>query len=96
MLKVFEQYDQENDLRINLIAANLRGLPPTTVITDEINPLQSEGMTLVEKLKAAGVTTGIKNYDGVTHGFFGMGTDVPEAKDAEMYAIGQLKKAFGL
>ena len=53
-------------------------------------------MTLVEKLKAAGVTTGIKNYDGVTHGFFGMGTDVPEAKDAEMYAIGQLKKAFGL
>jgi acetyl esterase len=84
------------DPRINLIGANLKGLPPTTVITDEIDPLQSEGMTLVEKLKAAGVTTDTKNYDGVTHEFFGMGTVVPEAKDAEGYAVSQLKKAFGL
>lgn len=82
------------DPRINLIAANLKGLPPTTVITDEIDPLQSEGMTLVEKLKAAGVTTDTRNYDGVTHEFFGMGTVVPEAKAAENYAVSQLKKAF--
>ena len=84
------------DPRINLIAANLKGLPPTTVITDEIDPLQSEGMTLVTKLKAAGVTVDSKNYDGVTHEFFGMGAVVPEAKDAETYAVGQLKKAFGM
>ena len=55
------------DPRINLIAANFKGLPPTTVITDEIDPLQSEGMTLVTKLKAAGVTVDRKNYDGVSH-----------------------------
>ncbi|AMR31705.1 lipase [Mucilaginibacter sp. PAMC 26640] len=84
------------DPRINLVAANLKGLPPTTVITDEIDPLQSEGMTLVEKLKDAGVTTDSKNWDGVTHEFFGMGAIVPEAKDAEMYAVDQLKKAFGM
>lgn len=84
------------DPRINLVAANLKGLPPTTVITDEIDPLQSEGMLLVDKLKAAGVTTDSKNWDGVTHEFFGMGAIVPEAKDAEMYAVDQLKKAFGL
>ncbi|QQL48384.1 alpha/beta hydrolase [Mucilaginibacter ginkgonis] len=83
------------DPRINLVAANLKGLPPTTVITDEIDPLQSEGMTLVEKLKAAGVKTDSKNWNGVTHEFFGMGTVVPEAKEAEMYAVQQLKTAFG-
>ena len=82
------------DPRINLVAANLKGLPPTTVITDEIDPLQSEGMTLVDKLKAAGVKTDSKNFDGVTHEFFGMGTVVPSAKEAEMYAISQLKAGF--
>ncbi len=83
------------DTRINLVAANLKGLPPTTVITDELDPLNSEGRMLADKLKAAGVSTSYKNYDGVTHEFFGMGTVVPEAKDAEMYAVDQLKKAFG-
>jgi acetyl esterase len=84
------------DPRINLIAANLKGLPPTTVITDEIDPLQSEGKTLVEKLKAAGVTVDSKNWDGVTHEFFGMGAVVPQANEAEIYAAGQLKKAFAM
>lgn len=84
------------DPRINLVMANLKGLPPTTIITDEIDPLQSEGIMLADKMKAAGVTVDSKNYDGVTHEFFGMGTIVPQAKDAEMYAVSQLKKGFGM
>lgn len=84
------------DPRINLVDANLKGLPPTTIITDEIDPLQSEGMTLADKMKAAGVTVDSKNYDGVTHEFFGMGAIVPQAKDAEIYAVDGLKKAFGM
>ena len=88
--------DQAMDPRINLVAANLKGLPPVTIITAEIDPLQSEGMTLADKLKAAGVKVDSKNYDGVTHEFFGMGAIVPQAKDAEMYAADQLKKAFGM
>jgi len=94
--KYLNNMAEGKDPRIDLIDANLKGLPPTTIITDEIDPLQSEGMTLVSKLKAVGVTTDTKNYDGVTHEFFGMGTVVPEAKDAEMYAVGQLKKGFGM
>ncbi len=88
--------DQAMDPRINLVNANLKGLPPTTIITAEIDPLQSDGMALADKLKAAGVTVDSKNYDGVTHEFFGMGAIVPEAKDAQSYAVGQLKKAFGI
>ncbi|MES2826544.1 MAG: alpha/beta hydrolase [Bacteroidota bacterium] len=83
------------DPRINLVAANLKGLPPTTIITAEYDPLLSDGMLLADKLKAAGVTVDTKNYDGVTHEFFGMGALVPEAMDAETYAADQIKKAFG-
>jgi len=86
--------DEANDPRINLVGANLKGLEPTTIITAEIDPLQSEGMTLESKLKAAGVQVESKNYGGVTHEFFGMATIVPEAKAAEAYAAGQFKKAF--
>jgi acetyl esterase len=82
------------DPRISLVNANLKGLPATTLITAEIDPLNNDGMMLAEKLKAAGVTVDSKNYEGVTHEFFGMAAVVPEAKQAQAYAAEQLKKAF--
>lgn len=85
---------EAKDPRINLVAANLKGLPATTIITAEYDPLMSDGEMLAEKLKAAGVSVDSKNYTGVTHEFYGMGAVVPEAKDAEKYAADQLKKAF--
>ncbi|MEJ7560544.1 MAG: alpha/beta hydrolase [Pedobacter sp.] len=85
---------EAKDPRINLVAANLKGLPAVTIITAEYDPLNSDGMMLADKLKAAGVKVDSKNYIGVTHEFFGMGALVPEAMDAEMYAVDQLKSAF--
>ena len=85
---------QEADPRIALVKANLRGLPPTTLIGAEIDPLQSEGKLLADKLKEAGVTVDYKLYKGVTHEFFGMATVVPEAKEAQAYAADALKQAF--
>jgi len=87
---------ETKDPQIDLVSANLKGLPPTTIITAEIDPLQSEGLKLIDKLKADGVAVTSKNYDGVTHEFFGMGAIVPQAKDAEIYAADILKKAFGI
>ncbi len=83
------------DPRIDLVAANLKGLPPTTIITAEIDPLRSGDEQLAAKLKAADVTVGHQHYDGVTHEFFGMGAVVDEAKDAVAYAGKELKKSFG-
>ena len=74
--------------------ANLKGLPPATIITDSIDPLMSDGKTLAEKLKAAGVPTTYKNYEGVTHEFFGMGAVVASAEAAEDLAGHDLKEAF--
>ena len=84
-----------SDPRIDLTKASLKGLPPTTILTAEYDPLQSDGQMLSEKMKAAGVDVVYKNYDGVTHEFFGMAAIVPEAKDAQALAAAQLKKAFG-
>lgn len=83
------------DPRLNLVAANLAGLPPVTIINAEIDPLQTEGGQLADKLTAAGVKTDRILYQGVTHEFFGMGAVVPTAKAAEDYAVAQLKMAFG-
>ncbi|GGB96238.1 alpha/beta hydrolase [Dyadobacter sediminis] len=85
---------QAKDPRINLVGANLKGLPATTIITAEIDPLLSDGEQLAEKLKAADVKVDSKNYKGVTHEFFGMAIIVPEAKDAQAYASDALKSAF--
>ena len=82
------------DPRINLVGANLKGLPPAIVITDQIDPLRSEGAMLADKMKAAGVTVEYRNYDGVTHEFFSMGAVVDKAKQAEQAAADGLKQAF--
>ncbi|MXV50989.1 alpha/beta hydrolase fold domain-containing protein [Pedobacter sp. HMF7647] len=81
---------------ISLVKANLKGLPPTTIINAEIDPLESEGKLLADKMKDAGVDVNRKLYDGVTHEFFGMAAIVPQAKDAQAFAADQLKKAFGM
>lgn len=80
--------------KISLVNANLKGLPSTTIITAEIDPLHDDGIMLADKLKAAGVKVDTKNYEGVTHEFFGMALLIPEAKAAQAYAADQLKAAF--
>lgn len=86
--------EETKDPRISLVDANLKGLAPVTIIAAEIDPLNSDGKMLADKLKAAGVSVDYKNYDGVTHEFFGMSAIVPEAKDAQKYATDQLRQAF--
>lgn len=75
--------------------ADVKGLPPTTIINAEIDPLRSDGQNLASKLKAAGVKVEARVYPGVTHEFFGMGAVVEQAKNAEMLAAKNLKKSFG-
>jgi acetyl esterase/lipase len=83
------------DPRINLVAANLAGLPPVTIINAQIDPLRSDGEMLAQKIRAAGGQADQKTFDGVTHEFFGMGDVVDQAMRAEQMAGDALKKAFG-
>ena len=82
------------DPRIDLVNANLKGLPPTTIIAADYDPLKSEGKTLAERLQAAGVKVNYKLYPGTTHEFFGMAAVVPQAKDAQGVATDDLKSGL--
>lgn len=42
------------DPRISLVNTNLKNLPPTTIIGAEIDPLQTEGKLLANKLDQQG------------------------------------------
>jgi acetyl esterase len=82
------------DARISLVDANLEGLPQTTIVNAEIDPLLSDGELLEKKLEAAQVDVARKTYEGVTHEFFGMGAVVGDAKDAVEWAGKRLKDAL--
>ena len=82
------------DPRLNLVRANLKGLPPVTIVNAQIDPLRSDGETLATALRGAGVPVEQRTFPGVTHEFFGAGTVVKGARDAETYAVGRLRTAL--
>ena len=101
MLAWFNYYYQRTpadgqDPRVNLVGANLRGLPPTTIVNAQIDPLRSDGETLADAMRSAGDSVEQRTFPGVTHEFFGMGQVVRGAADAETYATGRLRTAFGM
>jgi acetyl esterase len=94
----FKQYlrtseDGKNPL-IDLVHADLKGLPAATVITAEIDPLRSEGKALADAMRSAGAEVDYKNYEGSAHEFFGMGAVLDDAKAAQQQAAAGLKKGF--
>ena len=93
--KVLAKPEDAKSPMLNLTTmADLKGLPPATVITAEIDPLMSDGKMLAEKLEAAGVKTTYQNNEGVTHEFFGMDAVLDDAKRAQDFAVNDLKAAF--
>ena len=82
------------DPRFAPMHADLAGLPPTTVITAQIDPLRSEGEAFAKKLASAGVKVNYRNFNGVTHEFFGMGAVLSEAREALNLAANDLTSAF--
>jgi len=85
----------KQDPRVDLLHARVSpDSPPATIITAEIDPLRSEGKDLADHLKAAGIRVNYKNYDGVTHEFFGMGAVLAEAREATKLVAADLQESF--
>lgn len=86
-----------NDPRLNIVGrADLRGMPPASIINAGIDPLASDGQLLTEKLQAAGVKAVRYFYPGVTHEFFGMDAVVADAATAQDMAARDLRMALGI
>lgn len=90
-----KEQDGRDPLASPLRADDLSSLPPATVITAEYDPLRDEGEAYAERLRAAGVATEMTRYDGVFHGFFGMGAAIDRANDAVAQATTALRRSFG-
>ncbi|MBC7716028.1 MAG: alpha/beta hydrolase [Pseudorhodobacter sp.] len=93
--KLFAKPGDKSDPRVDIVHAKLNGLPPTTIINAQIDPLRDDGVMLADALKSAGVKVERKVYNGTAHEFFGMAAVVKSADQAQKYAGAQLRKAFG-
>lgn len=82
------------DPRLQLIHARLEGLPPVTLITARIDPLRSDGAKLEAALRHADVAVARRDYEGVTHEFFGAAAVLEKARAAQAWAGSRLQEAF--
>lgn len=93
--KLLAKPSDKMDFRLDLVHANLKGLPPVTIINAEIDPLREDGAMLESALQKAGVKVDRKIYVGATHEFFGMAAVVKAAGDAQKYGGNALHSSFG-
>jgi acetyl esterase len=82
------------DPRVNILDADLAGLPDTTVILAECDPIRPQGELYAEALEAAGVPVRVHLTDGMVHGFFGLDEVFPTATPAMAYAGKHLADAL--
>ena len=78
-----------------LFAPNLSGLPPTVVVTAELDPLRDDGETYAASLARAGVPVAARRFDAMVHGFTGMPALTPVADEALDWAFRALADLVG-
>lgn len=92
--KVTRSEKDLEDPRLSLIDADLRGLPPVTIVSARIDPLRGDGAKLEEALRDAQVDVERRDFEGVTHEFFGCAAVVAKAQQAQTYAGERLISSF--
>jgi acetyl esterase len=75
--------------------ATVGAIAPALVITAEHDPLRDEGEAYAAALRTAGVEVSVTRYDGMIHGFFGLGAVFDAANDAMAEVGSALHAAFG-
>jgi acetyl esterase/lipase len=92
--KLINSKAELKDPRLQLIDADLAGLPGVSIINAEIDPLRSDGDQMESALRKAGVEVERRNFRGVTHEFFGCAAVVEKAREAQAWAGDRLAQAF--
>lgn len=79
-----------------LQAQDLSNLPPALMITAEYDPLRDEGEQYAGRLREVGNQVTVMRYNGMIHGFFGMGAVVDQGKQVIEEVAAGLRSAFGI
>ena len=74
------------------ILGDVEGVCPAAVFSAGFDPLRDEGRDYAEKLKASGVPTQYRLYEGVVHPFINVAGIIPIARKAFDEAIVILKE----
>lgn len=82
------------DPRLELVSADLTGLPPVTIHSAQFDPLRSDAERLHEALARAGVPVEWQHFPGMTHGFFCTAAVVAQARQAHLHAGQRLAAAL--
>ncbi len=78
--------DDLRDPRLSLVDADLKGLPPVTLVNARLDPLRGDGAKLQRALEMAGVDVARQEYEGVAHEFFGAAAVLEKARQAQAFA----------
>ncbi|MET9763722.1 alpha/beta hydrolase [Streptomyces sp. NPDC006372] len=94
----YEQYVQDprhgTDPAIDLLRADLHGLPPTVLGTAEFDPLHDEGVELAARLAAAGVTVEHVPGPGLVHGYLLLADIVPASAETTTAVLDALERTL--
>jgi len=90
----FVKLEDADDPRASILNAVHDGLPPTTVILAECDPIRPQGVLLARALESAGVDIETREYPGMIHGFFGLDEIFSTATEAMSYAGERLATAL--
>ncbi|BBY73984.1 esterase [Mycolicibacterium parafortuitum] len=88
--------DAGADPRVSILDADLKGLPPATVILAECDPIRPQGELYAAALAEAGVPTETHQTPGMVHGFFGLDEVFPTATEAMAFAGRRLADALAV
>ena len=88
------QPDDASNPLVALLHADLAGLPTTSVVTAERDPLRDEGEAFAERLRAAGVEVVARRYAGMVHGFAGLPQITPVATQAIDDLAGDIRRSL--
>jgi acetyl esterase len=58
-----------DDVRLNLLTADLKGMPPTTLVIAGLDPLRDEARSFARGLTECGVPTSVTELGSLPHGF---------------------------
>jgi acetyl esterase len=86
--------DAHNPYAAPLRAASLEGLPPTLVITAELDPLRDQGEAYARRLEEAGCGVTLTRYPGMVHSFVDFEGTLDAAGDALDQSARALRSAW--